>query len=495
MKKVTTSLLLVLSFYLNNAQDLPVLTKQQMYNDFDTLAKTIIDISPQYVVRKKITGLDLENELKFQRNKLKRISTTREFLLLVQSTLSLCQDGHTSLLKQNYFPSDTDYLEEGLSKEALKWHSVYDSTIQVANAKQFNLPLKYLQGEYYTISTFTFNHKVFTAGLKLIECNGMPIHDYVGKLYPYKRMMRWDFQHHRYFSEDFYKNFSLTASDSLQLSFVDSKGKVFKGNFSLNQPLTFELPINSSSEKIKKVEYWPDEEVLYIRIPEMVDESFYPTLIQKEAYGKPLKKVVLDIRNNPGGSDGVWVNILSSIIKTPISYTNFILCNNSSLMRSKFPEKAKNWKAYQDPNFKGHTYAIFSNDETKIEPDSNSLNYIGPIYILQNENIYSSAGSLAATGVLASQLTTVGTPTGRLLGKGINPMLFELPNSKIMYRIEPVIDFLNVKRPEDVFHDKVEIPVNLTIQQYLERLEYQGDVYSKDFLLKKDPVFRTIMEL
>ena len=91
--------------------------------------------------------------------------------------------------------------------------------------------------------------------------------------------------------------------------------------------------------------------------------------------------------------------------------------------------------------------------------------------------------------MLADNIHTVGQNTGWLLGRGVNPLVFELPNSKILYRIEPVIDFQNVKSARDVYHDEVEIPVSLTIEQYLKRIHFEGDIYGKVFLFNQDPVF------
>jgi len=308
--------------------------------------------------------------------------------------------------------------------------------------------------------------------------------------------MRWDYSHNIYYSERFYNAFNLSANQSLKLKFIDKKGKEIIGVFKLNQALEYEDDTTSDATKqIKKVEYFSNEQMLYIRVPRMnMDHvEFYPTEIKSKVSGKPLKKVVIDIRNNSGGTDNVWVKILAAIIDKPIDFKMLLLANPTKEMRQKFPENSAKWTSYRASFLDDYEYAVFAYGDRQIEPASSSLNFKGKIYILQNEGIYSSAGAMAAIGMLADNIFTVGQNTGWLLGRGINPIVFELPHSKILYRIEPVIDFQNVKNAEDVYHDKVEIPISLTIDQYLERTNYNGDIFAREFLFNHDPVFIRVL--
>jgi hypothetical protein len=485
-------LLFLLSSVRLSAQSLPILTNQQMLSDFDTLCKSILEISPQHVVRKKVTGLDMQKELLQIRNQLSAVHSQEEFLFFVQRALTLCQDGHTSLIGPNYLPARKNYEELGISDTAIDLLPKYDSIIKNSSiaAKKFILPLKYLRGEYYTVAAFTFQGTTFPAGLKLLQCNGRKIHEFVMSLYSYKRMMRWDFEKKRYFAEDFYQANNLTAKEQLTLVFEGKDRKRINASFPLGAALSFNDSISIPQDKNKKVEYWENEQLLYIRVPRMAEPDYYPPLIRSLTAAKPLKKVIIDIRDNPGGGDGVWMNILTTLIRNPIVYKDFILCNNTKALKARFPEESPGWKLHKEKTLDNYGYAVFYSGENSIDPDSASIKFNKTIYVLQNENIYSSAGSLAAVAVLSPQLKTVGNNTGRLLGKGVSPLLFELPHSKIMYRIEPVIDFLNVKTPKDIYHDTVELPVDLSIEEYLDRLKYKGDLYSKEYLLQYDPVFR-----
>ena len=488
MKKV---LVLLLTAYCIDSHAQSSLTIAQMVSDFDTLINNILTISPQHHVRQKVTGIDIRKNLHLIRDEVFNCKTDAAFLECVQRALNSCQDGHTSLIRTGYLPSRKDYQEAGLSDQAIDLIPRYDSLwrIDPANNRKLFIPLIYLKGEYYCFSSFSAGEKNIKAGSKLVSCNGQSIHRFVQSLLSYKRMMRWDFERKRYFAEDFFLAANFKGEDSLLLDFVQPDKKKTRVNLAFSQVLHFPDTINTSVNQTKKVEYWEKEQLLYIRVPQMSEADYYPPLIRSLAANKPVSKVVIDIRDNPGGGDGVWINILGALIKDTISYTDFILCNNTDAVKRHFPENAKDWKPYRQKDFIQNNYLIFYSGPSSIQPDSLSILYDGPIYLLQNENIYSSAGSFSAVAALSSQLISVGNNTGRLLGKGVSPLLFELPSSKILYRIEPVIDFLNVKTAADVYHDKVEDKVELSIDEYLNRLKNKNILYEKDYLLQKDPVF------
>ena len=131
----------------------------------------------------------------------------------------------------------------------------------------------------------------------------------------------------------------------------------------------------------------------------------------------------------------------------------------------------------------------------KILPYELSIQYNGPIYILQDDMIYSSAGVLSALAYKADQIKTVGVPTGYLLGFGINPTVFQLKNTRLAFQMELVIDVSDIKEPYDYFHDKVEIPVELTREDWIRYWKTDHEtLYSKDFLFNHDPIFRKALE-
>lgn len=74
------------------------LTKEQMYQDFDTLVYKIQEISPHLVSKKIVWNYDILKTIKPYRKEIDTITSYSSFFQLVDKTLSTCQDGHTSLM-------------------------------------------------------------------------------------------------------------------------------------------------------------------------------------------------------------------------------------------------------------------------------------------------------------------------------------------------------------------------------------------------------------
>ncbi|MEM8506623.1 MAG: S41 family peptidase [Bacteroidota bacterium] len=472
---------------------LPVLTKEEMLADFDTYVESVKRFSPQTPVRKALTGIDPLSELKKIRQRIATVTSTEAYAKLIKSAITVLQDGHSSLLwPQAYSP---EYLKKlGISDRAIAlFPSYYELRATASKKKKFRITLKYIDGQYYNVIPFEHNGTSYTSGLQLTEINNTKAPIFIGQLYPYLRKMRWDYAYERYYSETFYHAFNLSSDQSLHLKFVDTAGAEIEGVFPLNQALQFEdVATKAQQNQRYKVDYFPEDQVLYVRIPAMNLEylDFYPEEIVAKSSGKPLKKVIIDIRGNRGGADNVWLNALEAIIDRPIHFEMLLLANPTEELKRKYPnEELSEWKSYRASFLDNYEYKIFASGPRQIKPSSSSIRFTGTIYILQDDAIYSSAGALAAIGQLDGRIFTVGERTGWLLGRGINPLVFELPHSKILYRIEPVIDFQNVENTKDVYHDHVEIPVSFSIEQYLHRINYDGDIYGKDFLFNHDPVF------
>ena len=136
-----------------------------------------------------------------------------------------------------------------------------------------------------------------------------------------------------------------------------------------------------------------------------------------------------------------------------------------------------------------------------LQPSDSSLNFAGNIYVLQNRLIFSSAGSLSNVAKMHKNIISVGETTGNLLGFGFAPLTFVLPNSCFVFQIEPVLDLSNAEVLYDYFHDNVEIPVEISVEQVVKNFNnYNPDrvdkyIYSKDFLYNHDPVFRKVLKM
>lgn len=77
---------------------------------------------------------------------------------------------------------------------------------------------------------------------------------------------------------------------------------------------------------------------------------------------------------------------------------------------------------------------------------------------------------------------------------GLAPFYFMLPQSKILFRIDPSVDFTKASKPEDVFNN-VKIPVNYSLDDYYIRVTKNGNKWSEKFLYNHDPLFKKALEI
>lgn len=108
-----------------------------------------------------------------------------------------------------------------------------------------------------------------------------------------------------------------------------------------------------------------------------------------------IQKIILDVRDNKGGSDRCWHEILSYITQKPITLASKLLIvnnrhTNAILDMYKIPDSKIS------PAFSKKQY-YFMTDTLSLQPASEDLHYDGKIYILINENTFSSA--LAFTSI------------------------------------------------------------------------------------------------
>jgi len=468
----------------------PILSQQQMYQDYDTLVSTLLQISPQPPFRKELTEFDITRFYKQNRSKIKDIKTLQEFYLLIRSTSTANQDAHTGLMRAELMPADM-MKSQGISDSAISYIPAYAVWYaEPAIANHLNLQLSYVNGRYFNMRSFSYKNKIYKRGIELTGCNGKPIKTYVNELYPFLNM-KWDVIHHCYFSESFFKSFNLSARDTLNLKF---EGIPNDAAFGVADSVSFIGDGLATSFAPKEVVYLPDLKILYIRMPAMSlpDTSFYPEQILRYK-NKAINKVVFDIRGNHGGSDWVWRSALSAIIDKPIIITETIIMNRSEKIKRLFTGQFDTSGIINVPLLGNKAFYISYHGNDTVPKSKSSIDYGGKIYVLQDKYIYSSAGAFSTFANMASNFYTVGEHTGAQLGIGMNPAYFELPNSKIIYRVEPVIDYTDVEEASDILHDRVKIPVSLDFQTLVE-LMTDEDRYSTTFLVVKDPYFKAVLK-
>jgi C-terminal processing protease CtpA/Prc len=184
-------------------------------------------------------------------------------------------------------------------------------------------------------------------------------------------------------------------------------------------------------------------------------------------HSESIKSIIVDIRGNRGGNDQVWRELLGMIYEIPVEIPCCYIANTDKDVIKRIPpvEKTNPKRIYEyiDVN---HSFQVFVEGTDSIICQQSNLSYNGIIYLLVDEDIYSSAGAFASLCTKTDRIKTVGMPTGKMLGQGVTPSVFILPNSRLIFTMELVLDAACVSKAKDFYHDHINYPITPSIDYY-----------------------------
>ena len=495
--------------------DLPILSYGQMLEDHDTLVSYIKQTSPIIYFNKEVRGIDFGKHAKNLRKQIKKNTTTVEFLKIVDKTINSAQDGHTSrlgsklldIMKENWIPTGfITHIDSASTVNSYKYADYFKNEVYA----KLDLNLIYTSGEYYNLLPFRYKGKEYPASMKLINCNGSEIHRYVNNLIELASPLRWDRTNNKVYEETFYSHSDNYKNEILKLTFIDKENNTHKLNISKNDSIEFLQEKNRkygyNSDKDSLItHYFDKQKIFYAKIPMMKEElgdSIKQRLQSINYKTNNVSAVVIDIRGNGGGSDYTYSKFLKSIVRDTLKLNIIVGRNFSSYIQKDFNINRDSIESRTSHSFKVDVPTLKEPEMYYIKqtynfviPDSVTLSFNGKIYILQDRYIYSSASNLSSLAKNSEQLISIGQTPDLLGGLQTNPLVMMLPNSKLIFRVEPQIDFTNIKNVSDIFQNNVEYSVPYSIEHFHLRTTTKEDIYGKEFLLNYDPMFKIVLEL
>lgn len=460
-----------------SAQRQLTLTKQQMYADMDTLIATISKTSPQIQVKKELWHYNFLVTAHSLRNRIDTTSSDLSFYVLLINVLNAAQDLHTSTWGEQ-------------SEWAKQQENAY---LTVRNGKfKLAIPHTFSKGKYFVTFPFILGTDTISIGSEITKINGQKIDEYLRHNFGLRSGYSYNLSSNTFSCVGFYKNVETIFKDSLNLSFLTPKNTALNYDIKVSEPTKYLPEINFSDTT--RVEYWADSNILYIRLTEMNEKYKHYLKAKLSEFKDSLtqnSKVIIDIRNNGGGNDNVWIDLYADLIDKPIYYSLKLAVPNYISQQNEFYQKRKKTT---EKLLKTYNFYTVADTKESIEPSNTSIRFKGKIYIVA-ENVYSSAGS-AVSVANANQndnLISVGRPTGQFLGIGLPPKLYQLPNTKLKYRVAPSMEITNIKRLSDLMQDKVQIEVPFDINYFEEKFESKISITSKEFLMKYDPFIKTVL--
>lgn len=496
-------------------EGVPSLSYRQMLQDFDSLVSYIKQVSPIIYFNDELRGISFFRHATSLRKQINPQTTMQQYLVIVKKTINAAQDPHShimgkwhlDILKNNWIRNGhVKHIDTATIPYGYKYAQFYQENYYA----RLDLNLVYTSGEYYNLLPFSYHGVAYPASMKLLRCQGEPVHRFVQKQVELVSPLRWDRTHNRGYNESFYQPAALYRKGYLKLDFLDKEGKVHVINIAKNDTVQFlrkavnEFGYNGETTPVI-THYFSKEKIFYARLPMMV-EAYGDSLskrLEPVITNDTVKAIVLDIRGNPGGSDNTYSRFLDKVIKealkqnvvvgrvySPFNLNYFHLTNDSI---KKNP--AISFKVDVATLKKPDMYYISYPDFTFAVPDLNSFSFDGRIYVLQDRYIYSSASNLSNLAKLSNQLVSIGETPDLVGGLQTNPSVLQLPHSKLIFRIEPQIDFTSCKTAADIFQNNVEHPVNYSIDELYLRVTTNEDILGQSFLLKHDPMFGKVLEL
>ncbi|MBO9562842.1 MAG: hypothetical protein J7621_08720, partial [Niastella sp.] len=228
------------------------LTKDQMREDLDSLIQTIARVSPHIAIKKDLWKYDAIREMKAQRKRIDTITSDLSFYILLQQTLNLSQDMHTS----TWYPLSA-------------WAKTQDDAYwRVRNTFKMAIPNSYVDGKYIVREAFSYGKDTIPVGSEITHLEGEPIDRYIRQHLP-GRYYAYDLQWRKFYGAGFFKHFETVFRDSLTFRFtlpahLPSAGIPKKLTMPTRE-FTHYLPVGYKRRDITRVEWWEPENILYIR--------------------------------------------------------------------------------------------------------------------------------------------------------------------------------------------------------------------------------------
>jgi hypothetical protein len=275
-----------------------------------------------------------------------------------------------------------------------------------------------------------------------------------------------------------------------------------------------EIEWNSSSDEFL-IHWFEKDSILYFRIPTMQTINIQELMKMKEYFpeftipewklnfeknvlsysSKPIKSVIIDIRGNEGGNDLAWKEfLLGLIIGTPIEYPFcLITCDDNDVFLRYPPETNKKIAFDFAPS---HQFCVFEEEVDTLKPFINNLGYEGTIYLLVDEECYSSALAFSSLNTKTERIKTVGMPTGKIGGQGVAASAFLLPHSKLIFTLHLFLDASGVMKAKDFYHNHVSYLIIPSIEYY--KYWYnpeRSNIIDVKTMYERDEVFIKALEI
>lgn len=479
------------------------INQDQMFEDYDYMVNVLHNMMPHAIVIRKSYNIDVWKKLAVYRKKIPQIKNTREFAVLVASALYACKGHHLGLKRVS--PSmDENYLKSiyGELDTKLSVMRNYDLATYANQVLFYEPPFPqtlyftYYDGNYYIPCKFKVNDQCYPDQLKLLTVDGYipeEIEREVIDHLPY-----YDSNHSRFYNGNFYCFFPPKNNGERIFEFLTRNNDKIKLRIKDNDKIFYFANSKPFRKVPKFVWYISEYQAIYIRIPTMnyVHQHFYLSEIDKIQRKYHPHFAIIDVRYNGGGSDIIALLMINALLSKPNLGVKYAFLA-SEYQRKELIRRGRKLDKFQEKEIEfldKQKFLILNN--TPIITENNDAPKVHHIYVL-SENVYSAAGTLTSRIAYDNDnIISVGFNNPRMLGRGVNPFIFALPNSKLTIQVEPALDVTNCTTAMDCMHTKVELELKLHPIEYFQYLMTPVDTTNvREYLLYNDPFMQKVFRL
>ena len=486
------------------------LTTEQKVADFRYLYRIFKENHPFLDLKARVEGYDwLAHEKEFE-DMVRSTKDDAEFAAVMKRITALVNNAHTSLL-----PSVTSYMRAGgayadavRGSRAPYWADLAGDSEEPALLMPFLAV--YHTGHYVVVDAdVAVQESGVVPGATVTRVDGVDVHEYVAG-FRGQTWLKYDPIRARVYLP---KLLSPDAASTVQVEFRRDDGTLFEktltcragpGAWRYWRPPQYTWPSGQQRSLALTDTIRTSTGVIgYIHVRSM-DESIVKACSSFLRSAGPFEAIVIDIRGNGGGSDMAWMGLTRCITAGPLSGTSHALMKSGEYMRRFFanlptvtrqqlveslPEgSARNLPpelqsaAYRDPI--RLTYAI--------GPSPDSISFEGPIYLLVDDVVYSSAESFALHCKTTGWATIVGGFTGGD-GGGTGPLPLVLPNSGLTLRFPAAMALGPSGKADEEEHVIPDVLVEPSIPEFLASVEALQESVHLDPVA--DPVLKECVRL
>lgn len=484
---------------------MPELTREQMYEDYDAMVITLNEMMPHAIPIRESYNIDVWKTLAEYREKISNVENTQEFAVLVGRALQACK-GHHLGLKKIPLSVDENYLQAVYgSFNPQNAAQINSSLVEYAKRKIFqekpfhqSFYFSYFDGNYYIPYSFDINNQNYPGLLKLVGVDGFTPEDIEFKVKDHAPY--FDSTHKRFYRGDFYCFFPPQIRGERMFDFLSPNNDKIK----IIVRDADEIKLSNKEKNINKrlprtVLFLAEYNAIYIRVPSMDyrDQDFYLSEIDRIQKDYQPRYAIIDIRHNGGGADSIAL-LMVNMLLSKINISTQLAFMATERQRLELIRRGRSLDDFREERiaFLDNQLFLISDNKLSFSSSFNEIPKVEHIYVL-SENVYSAAGTLSSRLAADNDnITSVGLNNPMMLGRGVNPFVFALPNSHLTVQVEPALDITGSQRAEDCLHTNVEIELKLTPQEYFDYQRLPVDSTNiRNYFLQKDPFMQKVFEI